>query len=258
MLRATFYVVLILALCSSCLSRKKTIYLQNEKFNKNTPFLVDNTSYIYQIQPSDVLSIRILSSNPDVTDVFNLSDPNANGLGLNRTSLYLTSYSVDVEGNIEIPQLGFMNVEGKTVDEIKAMVEEKLATFAKEDQTTVTVRLANFKVAVLGEVNRPGEYEIFNDRATIFDAIARGGDLRDFANRKEIKLLRRRGDKQEIILIDLTDDALLTSEYFYVKPNDVIYVEPLKARVGRLNLPLLSTIFSGIQLTVLIINLATR
>lgn len=255
MLRASFYLVFIMVLCASCLSNKKIVYFQSDKFSTNSPTLIENPGYLYQIQPSDILSIRVISTDQEATKLFNLSDPLGSALGLNQTSLYVNGYSVDKEGNINIPLVGDLFVKDKTVEEIQNLVEEALEKYLQMDQTSIIVRLVSFKVTVLGEVNRPGEYQIYNDRATIFEVLARGGDLRDFANRKSVKLLRRRGENTEVVVLDLTDEKILYSEYFYARPNDVIYVEPLKARIGRTNLPLISTVLTSIQITTLILNL---
>ncbi|NJO02073.1 MAG: hypothetical protein HC880_10590 [Bacteroidia bacterium] len=107
---------------------------------------------------------------------------------------------------------------------------------------------------MLGEVNRPGHYPIFNDQVTLFEALSLAGDLKEFANARQIKLIRQKPEGVAVVLLDITDDDILMSPYYYLLPNDILYVEPLKAQVRRTNLPLLGAVFSGVSTLVLLLN----
>jgi polysaccharide export outer membrane protein len=116
------------------------------------------------------------------------------------------------------------------------------------------VKLVSFKITVLGEVNSPGYRYIFNNQATILEGLGLAGDLSENGNRKRIKLVRQVPTGSEVVMVDLTDPKILTSKYYYLMPNDVIYVEPLRAQSKRSNLALMTLFFSAVTTTVLVLN----
>lgn len=136
--------------------------------------------------------------------------------------------------------------------EVKDKLQLTLNEYLKE--SVVIVKMVNFYVTMLGEVRRPGEYKIYQDELNIFEAISLAGDLTDFANRNEVKLIRQTKDGSKVIGIDMTDADILASDYYYMMPNDIIYVEPLKGKQFTFaNFPY-GIIFSAISTTLLLIN----
>ncbi|MCU0445454.1 MAG: polysaccharide biosynthesis/export family protein [Microscillaceae bacterium] len=216
----------------------------------------------YKVQINDILAVDIRNENNQPDAELNVPVV-AQGGGAggnvgqgNLANLYLRGQSVNSDGKISLPNLGEFYVKDLTIKQIQADVEKAVAKFYK--QPYVTVRLVNFKVSVLGEVRNPGHYHVFNNQATVLEGISFAGDMLDYANRKEIKLIRQTAEGNEVVLLDLTDSNLLLSKYFYLQPNDQIIVPPLKAKARRLNIPILTAIFGGISTAVLILNFIDR
>jgi polysaccharide export outer membrane protein len=172
------------------------------------------------------------------------------------TQLYITGYTVDEKGNIQFPLLGDVFVRNKTIPEISAILSEKIEKYVSN--ALVKVKLVSFKVTVLGEVRNPGVVYIYNDRASILEVLGYTGDLTDLANRHKVKLIRTVNDKVLVSNLDLTDRALVEGNSFFLLPNDVLYIEPTKAKNFRLNLPAISLFISSLTTILVIINLVTN
>ncbi len=195
---------------------------------QNELALVDSLAAI-EIRPDDILSIKVASRNPDNVRAFQ----EFNGISRNPTSgsdalASAEGYRVDEEGKIYLPFLGPVSAAGKTVIQLRQEIKTALEQYVRE--VTVQVRFLNFKITVLGEVNRPNTYSIPNEKLTILEAIGMAGDFTHYAKRNTILVIRQRSDIREFARIDTQDKSLFTSRYFFLKPNDIIYVEPLKAR----------------------------
>jgi polysaccharide export outer membrane protein len=184
----------------------------------------------YHLGIGDNLYIKVRSLDAKSNDFFN----NMGGSGNNNAiysdaGIYLNSYNVDQDGNIIFPFVGPINVIGLTLNQ----AQEKMAVILNEylkETTTIIVKLVNYNVTFVGEVKKPGEYKIYQDNINIFEAIAMAGDITDYGNRNEVKLMRKTDDGTALHIIDLTREDILESPYFYLKPNDVIYIEPLKGK----------------------------
>lgn len=240
-----------LVLLNSCVSQKNLPYLQGNNYNTRTPVSAENARQQYRIQPGDVLSIRVQSVQPQLNDMFNTVDARAVFNG-DPGNLYLTGYSVDEAGNITLPTAGVLKVAGLTVEETQTAVKQKVSTFVRD--ANVLVKLLSFKITVLGEVRNPGRYFVYNAQCTVLEGLGLAGDLTEFGNRQNIKLIRQTAKGSEVVLLNLTDPALLTSPYFYLLPNDALYVEPMQARTNRGNAGNLALVFSGVSALVLILN----
>jgi polysaccharide biosynthesis/export protein len=211
-------------LLPSCISQKKVMLLQ-EKSIKAAKTSFDNkkkTSYI--IQSGDHLYIHIYSLDPKTSKFFQTDLPTL----VNPTYLYLNSYMVDEDGYLNFSFVEKMLVKGLTIDEVKTKIQKALNEYFNE--TTVIVKLVNFQVSVLGEVNSPGNFTIDKDQINIFQLIAMAGGFKEFSNLKKITLVRQTLKGSEIHYIDMNNKSVLESDYFYLLPNDVIYVEPLESK----------------------------
>jgi polysaccharide export outer membrane protein len=241
------------ALLSSCYYNKSLIYLQDKKYSDKKPTLVPANKNVYRVQPYDVLSIQIKSSTEtsETSNVFN-AGARASGMYATPGSLYLEGYSVSPEGNVTLPVIGDVKVQGLTLAEVQELVRESANKYLIK--ATVIVKMTSFKVTVLGEVRSPGYFYVYNNQATVLEALGMAGDLMTSANRKNIKLIRQTDKGSEVVLLDLMDPKLLSSEYFYVMPGDVLYVAPLRARNRKTNLEVLTFIFTGLTTAVLILN----
>jgi polysaccharide export outer membrane protein len=215
--------LLVLAiLLTSCLSQKKVMLLQDVG-EAQTSF-ENKKKTAYQIKSGDHLYIKVYSLDPKTSKFFQTDLPTL----MNPTYLYLNSYLVDEEGYIDFSFVEKMMVKGLTIDDVKKRIQTSLNDYFKE--TTVVVKLVDFQVSVLGEVSSPGSFTIDKDQINILQALALAGGTKEFGNIKKVTLVRQNIKGSEVHYLNLGDKSLLSSEYFYLMPNDIIYVEPMKGK----------------------------
>lgn len=245
-------ILLLSLLISSCVSNKKLVYFQSNKFTKTTPTLIENKKPEYKLQVNDVLSIQVVSTLDNATP--NIFNSNSGGLGgINpAAAFYVTGYSVDEKGYINFPTIGRLMVANQTTSQIRDLVQQNVDKYV--NNATVVVKLVSFKISVLGSVRNPGYHFVFNEQATLTEALALAGDLTDNGSRKNIKLIRQTPNGHEVVLLDLTDPNIIKSPYYYILPNDAIYVQPLKASISRSNLAPLGTFFGAVSAVILVLN----
>jgi len=195
-----------------------------------------NSSGLYDahIKPKDLLSITIVSSEPEASKMYNLVVPQIAD-ETNQNSLFsqptLQTYLVDNDGNINFPVFGKIKVEGLTRKELESMLLVKLESAFSKEKPIITIRFANYSVNILGEVLKPGKYETKNDRLTIFEGLALAGDLTIYGRRDNVKVLRENNDgSKEYITLNLNDKNIIYSSAYYLEQNDVVYIEPNKSR----------------------------
>jgi polysaccharide biosynthesis/export protein len=227
-----------LILCTvSCVSNKKLVYLQNKSqaLADSVRGLDSTKNFIrtdYNIQINDVLSVTIRGLDPAAVAIFNsvgVSGIQQNsGVSSGGDIFYLNGYSVDNHGNIDLPVIGEIHVENLTLLEIKALVEKEASKYLKEP--IVNVRLGGIRYSILGEVMKPGKNVILQRQLNIFEAIAHAGDLTTVANRSEVQIIRQFPEGPRVFEVDLTNRNILYSPYYFIQPNDIIYVKPLKVR----------------------------
>jgi polysaccharide export outer membrane protein len=241
-----------LVFLSSCYSNKGLVYLQDDNISDAKPTLVAVDRPTYRLQPNDILSVQIKSAGEtDVSSIFNVGSLQ-NTIVASPGNFFLEGYTVDASGNITLPILGEITVKGLALSEVRKVIQDHADKYL--NNATVLVKLTSFKVTVLGEVRSPGHYFIYNNQATILEALGMAGDLTSFGNRKKIKVIRQVPDGSEVAVVDLTDPKLLQSKFYFMNPGDVIYVEPLRAHTGRSNIEVLSVIFSAVTTAVLILS----
>ncbi len=250
----SFFIGSLLLCASACIPNRQLVYLPNPEFNAETPTTVYNNRQVYQLQPQDILSVRIKTLDTDTENYFNIQA--SDGFQpLNIAGLYVNGYSINARGMISIPEVGEIKVGGLTLEQAEAKIKEAVGVYI--NNTTILVKLVSFKVTVLGEVNAPGYYYIYNEQATVLEVLGMAGDLTDFGNRENITLIRQTGQGNEAILLNLKDPGLLASPYYYLQPNDALYVQPLQAKAIRNNVNtfgILSVLFTGLSTGVLILN----
>lgn len=213
---------------SGCIPQKETVYLQNQEDEKNYENPYSELTTIterYVLRPNDLLYIQVNTSNPKLSEFFN---PNRSGGSSNQQSQSLYTYLVDDSMNIDFPFVGTINFEGCTLQQAKNKMEKVLIPFVSDAH--VKMRLASNSFVILGEVGNPGRINMGKEQITIYEAIALAGDIRTFGNRKEIKIVRPDGDSYKTFLVDITDNNIVGSDEYYVYPNDLIYVRPMKAK----------------------------
>lgn len=216
-------------LCTSCITNKDVVYLQDKDETGNTGLVLTEMPKPYRVQVSDILSINVKALDPELVSIFNPVE-SANGAS-QRGGLYFSGFTVDLHGNIEFPILGKINVLGFTIDEIKDRVKSELLKqyFKETAELFVTVKLAGLKYTVTGE-GGAGVYTLFQDRVNIIEALANAGDIPATGDRKDILVIRQYPDGQKIHHIDLTDIKAMQSQYYYIQPNDIILIKPLKRK----------------------------
>jgi len=213
----------------SCGSTKKIAYLQNaENFNYDS---LPGGLYDARIKPKDLLTITVTTFDREASLPFNLAMPMTTTQTNSLISQpVLQTYLVDNEGNIDFPVLGRIKVIGKTKTQLEDMLKQELKAYLKEEPL-VNVRFVNYKISVIGEVNRPNTFTVVNEKVNILEAFALAGDLTIFGKRDNVKLIREHADGgKQIIIINLNDSELVRSPYFYLQQNDILYVEPNKAK----------------------------
>lgn len=257
-------IVLACIIVSSCIPHKDTVYLQNKEsaINDTIPNNLYEVQKPYRIQIDDILNIRIKVLDQNNTQIFNpIGEANLNAGSAERA--YFDGFTVDIHGNIRIPNLGALNVLGYTSDEIEDMIEQKLLDeqFKKTANIFVTVKLAGLRYTATGEINSPGTVTLFKERVNIFEAIANAGEIPITGNRKDVMIIRQYPQGQQIHHLDLTDVNVMKSPYYYIQPNDMIYVKPLKQKsigTGETAVSSISTIATIVSLAATTVLLFTR
>ena len=238
-------------LFSSCISTRDLVYLQNKNETDIETSISAVVSKPYRLQSNDVLSISIKANDPKLVEIFNTT--NGGESGKSESALYFNGFTVDDHGNIRMPILEELNVIGYTLDEVRQRIEKQLLAeyFKKEANIFVIVKLAGFRYTINGEVGSTGTKTLFQEHVNIMEAIANSGDITLIGNRKAVTIIRKTPTGNEMYDIDLTDINVMNSPYFYLQPNDYIYVKPLKQKTwgtGKTGIESLGTILTLISL----------
>jgi polysaccharide biosynthesis/export protein len=222
------------------------MYLQD---NSTGQFNSENIEYT--LQPNDILSVVVKSLDPSNTELFNLQVHQNYG-NINGQSMYLAGYTIDREGFVKLPIIGKVQVANLDVQQAENKIQEEIDKYLRN--ATVILKMVSFKVAMLGSVRNPGYYYIFNAKANVFEGLGMAGDITQTGNHKNVKLIRQNDTGSEVHVLDLTSTRILESNKFHLMPNDIIYVEPLKARTTQTNIQLWGAIVSGLNLSLLILT----
>ena len=234
---------------ASCVPQKKMLYLkeaQRAAENISKEYVNDRTVN-YRLQPGDNLFIRATNT------IDERSASSINGDAVGRTaqlssdaSIYLQSYTVDESGCIELPLIGKVEVKNLTVEEAKDKLQTEIDKYVNE--TTLIVKMSNFNLTVLGEVTRPGMYKVYQSQINLFEAVAMAGNMTNFAKNNAVRIIRQTDNGSEIVTVDMGKADILESPYYYMKPNDIIYVEPLKIKQWGFSTFPYSTLLSFVSL----------
>lgn len=235
-------------LLTSCIPTKRIKYLQDPKeANAARTDFKKPDSIEYLVHKGDNLYIRV-NSLEEKSNYF--QRPGNMDNYYSESSIYLNSYTVNDSGYIEFPLIGKIIVNNFTIEQIRKKLQAKVEEYVKN--TTVIVKLANFRVSMLGEFKNPGKYVVYQDKINIFEAIAMAGDMTDFARRNKVLLVRQSEKGAKTYRLNLNDYSLLESDFYYLMPNDLVYAEPLKGKAFAFSeFPyalILSTITTGLLL----------
>jgi polysaccharide export outer membrane protein len=212
------------------------------------------------VQENDILDIKVQSRDPEQTNFFNITSIDNRSNQANPASMFLTGYPVNNEGMISLAIVGDLKVSGLTVNEIRSFVQLEIDKHLVN--ATVSVRLTSFKISVLGDVKNPSTNYVFNSQSTILEALSAAGDLNLSAKRKNVKLIRQVENNSIVVNLDLTNPDLISSPYYFLHPNDVIYVETSKQNLANKNVQnnigIFSLILSAISTTVLVLSFTSN
>lgn len=232
------FLVFAVAILNSCIPKKKLIYTQDQKKNEEINEYV-NIRPEKTIQPFDNIYIKVSSIDEKTANIFADKDRS-----VTESSINLLSYTVNQEGFINFPFVGEIYVKGSTLEQAQEDIELKVGEYLSN--ISISVKFINNAVSVLGEVKRPGEFSFYRDQVTVFQALSLAGGISDYGDKTTVILVRETQNKVAYHYLDLTNKDIVASDYYYIIPNDVIIVRPIRAKFRNLaleNWPLfLSTI----------------
>lgn len=239
-------------LASSCMSTKKTVYFAD--IDSTAVRRISAAEFSDPvIQSNDLLGINIQTIDPKSSAPVNQST-GVESPGQPPSTA--NSLLVDKDGNVELPMLGIVKVGGLTTSGAREVIRKHVSKFYKDP--TVQVRFTNYKISVIGEVTKPGTYTINNENVSVLDAISLAGDLTIYGKRNNVMLIRNDGNFKEVVRLDLSSSRLMNSPYFYLKQNDMLYVEPNRARMEANNAPKYQLITVALSVATLIVTALAR
>lgn len=255
-LTSTIIILILMIVASSCNRRIRYIYKKDQK--QDSTYVYQNQSEEYRLKTNDVLHVKINTTDPEINKLFILDNQ---GGSQNRSNsggeFYLTGFTVNDSGFVQVPILGSIPAQGKTIQEFRSDVTAKTHEYLND--AIVNVKFVSFKVSFLGEVNQEGAIFIYQDNIDILEAMARVGGITSYGNMNEVTVVRKDNNKRLVYKLDLTERELLSSNKFYLYPDDIIIVEPIKAKIAQMNFKdyffFLSAISSVLSTTVIVISL---
>lgn len=220
----------------SCVSTKNVTYFQN--LSTQTEYVLDSTSKFIEptIKADDILAISVITIDPQTSALINQSNSlQVVGAASNISRQDIDGFLVDSNGEIELAIIGKIKVGGLTTAQARELIRSKVMKDFKEPK--VSVRFANFKISVLGEVNKPAAYSLPNEKVSILDVLSLAGDLTIYGKRENVLVIRDMDGRKEMGRLNLNSVEVFRSPFFYLRQNDVVYVEQSKARISTLNAP---------------------
>jgi len=220
----------IILLLNSCLPHREIVYLQDHSKKKDytNPYgELQSITTIYKLRPNDRIYVNVTTSIPKFAEFFNQGY--GSGLNISAQNLNLFTYLIDDNMNIDFPYVGIINLQGCTVEEAAEIIIESLLPFLNDAQ--VIVKLFNPSFIALGEFGRPGRIDMGKEQVSIYEAIALAGDIKPIGKKKLLQIVRPSQEGSIIYFVDVTDRNILDSEQYYIYPNDIIYIRPMKARM---------------------------
>jgi len=257
--------LLLCILSTSCIPHKDIVYLQEKETPSDSTQVMVEQQKPYRVQINDILNIRVKALDQETVSILNpAGEENLNADSAERA--YFDGFTVDMHGNVRIPTLGKINVLGYTCEDIEKRIEEQLLEeqFKETANIFVTVKLAGLRYTANGEIGSPGTITLFQERVNIFEAIANAGEIPVTGNRKEVQIIRQYPQGQKIHTLDLTDVNVMNSPYYYIQPNDIIYVKPLKQKTwgagttGKETLTAIVSVITLFTTTLLLIDRASN
>ena len=260
-MRKIIAVIMLFAIFTSCIPLKDQIYFQGDLTENDSIKKIQDEPY--RLQVNDLLDVQIKSSDEKLVALFS-STPTGNSGGTNQfteEALYFKGYTVDRHGNIRMPYLGDINVLGYTTSEVLHKLEKEFGTYFKNpDDVFISVKLAGIRFTVIGEVGRTGTQVLYLNQVNLVQALAAAGDIEITGNRENVRVYRKNLDKTLEFEINMLDINTFNSDSFFIQPNDIVYVEPLKQKAwgtgtsGMQTITSLIAVLSLVTTTILLVN----
>lgn len=232
MSRVLFFNLVILSLVlasTSCVSRKQLTYLQTDQETDSLTFQLQRTDYRLQI--NDIVNIDIRSLNEEANSLFNSGgQQQMQNMQAGDLIFYLRGYSVDNQGYISLPVIGDLNVVGMTIKELRDSLDVRLLEYFQDNSAFSRVQLAGIRYAVVGDVERPGKYVIYQNQASVFEALSLAGDIALVGDRRAVQIIRQYPEGVKLFQLDLTSSEVINNTRYFIQPNDIINVQPLNVK----------------------------
>jgi polysaccharide export outer membrane protein len=244
--------ILFIFLLIGCVPLRNTLYIQDgKKHPPHSKTTFSTSTYTYVIAKRDVLQIDLGSTSPEkLNEVVN----KANSIASSQNIDPLTQgYLVDDDGQVLLPFIGHLKLEGLTLTEAQNLIHKRLSEYVSD--AFVKIRLSSFFITILGEVNKPGRLTVNTAQINILEALALAGDMPITANHKKVQVVRTINKVVTTFYVDVTSTSLYSSEVFYLQPNDMIYVEPVKAKVTQNNLTVVTVTTTILNTLFLVANI---
>jgi len=251
-MKIKIFLILLTAGFFACVPVKDRQLIQGDRYSE-----IDyQTKYIeYRLKSEDILQIKVFTTTVDDFNFFRQAQQQLEGGG----DPVLSGFVIDDQGNIEIPVIGNVMIHGLTITEAQKRISSLLQQNGLESPKVV-IKILSFKYTVLGEVTRPGVFHNYTGKVNILEALADAGDFTDFADRRNVKIVRYENNNARVLNVNVLDRAILSNPYFYIQPNDQIIVDPLKAanaRSSQQNIAISLGILSSLASIALIIERLT-
>ena len=253
--------IIIVIFCSgllnSCAPAKNVVYFQNLQKDTTLHTLVNN-NFELKIRKNDLLSINIISPDPVSTQLFNGIQGTPSAAAVASSGSSTGGFLVDNDGNIVMYKLGVVHVEGLTRSELMQQLQKDLEPYLKD--AVITIRFLNNRVTMLGELAKPGIITLPNEQISLLEAIAMSGDLTFTGRRDNILVIRETENGKQFKRVNLSDHSIFKSPFYYLKPDDVVYVEPTSSKIKSASQTpqTVSYVLSGVSILITIIALLRR
>ncbi|MDD4777217.1 MAG: polysaccharide biosynthesis/export family protein [Fermentimonas sp.] len=230
-MKINVYLLFLAIVAVSCTPARDVAYFQQVGEPVST---LSQAEYSARIKPKDLLSVTVVSSEPDASRRYNLITPQpGTQIGYLQSQPTLQNYLVDEEGNINFPSLGLLQVKGLTTKELEKLIEDRLRPYFTEEMPIITARIMNYSVNMIGEVHRPGQFQTENGRMTVLEGLALAGDMTIYGRRDNVKVIREDADGERVVYtLNFNDKNVFNSPGFFLEQNDVVYVEPNVSRAN--------------------------
>ncbi len=253
-LRVTSYFILT-GFLTGCVTQRELEYMQSEKMD--TLSFKEAKFPDYKLKTNDELYIQVSSLDEAAAGIFsNSRDQNSLVGSIDAYSASLLSYTIDKDGYLLLPVIGNIFVKDKTLSEVSSILKDSLTHVL--NQPVIKLKLVNRYISVIGEVKTPGHYTYSQDKISIFDAISLAGDITIYGNRKEVSLVRNENGENKLFKLDLTKSDIFTSDYYLLRPNDIVYVKPMKKRFWAMEQFPYSLIIAAITTALLFYSIVTK